>query len=113
MLSPQVAVPRITFVGGTKLSSTGTLEESQDPIKVYPPGAAASVAGSSGREENVRGAGEGGSVGGGGAEGAVSQGEKAEEEESKNDPDPVGESRFAHTVVSFACRKKVHAISEV
>ena len=38
-----VSAPRITFVGGQKLTSTGTAESTTGPPKVYPPGAPAAA----------------------------------------------------------------------
>ena len=37
--SIQVTGPRISFVGGSKLSSTGLMLHEKEDIKVYPPGA--------------------------------------------------------------------------
>ncbi len=77
----QIAAPRIMFVGGQKLSSTGSLEASKEPLKMYPPGAPATAAVETGEEQEPMEV-DGDSIPRGG-------GETAEEV----DPDPVGESR--------------------
>ena len=67
-------MPRIMFVGGKQLSSTGAMEDSNESVKVYPPGAAA---GGVKQEEKEAGGDDNGG--------------EMEEGREEADPDPVGE----------------------
>lgn len=83
-----VSAPRITFVGGKQLSSTGTTESTGQPPSVYPPGASVpgvAGGGAAGKEE-----------GGDGEAGQKAVGKGAGEEEGREgpDPEPVGMSAF-------------------
>ena len=78
-----VSAPRITFVGGQQLTSTGTAEKVGGPPKMYPPGVPNATTPAQGVGEAKE---EGGGGGGEGGEEGVGEGNQEETQEVE----PVG-----------------------